>query len=167
MSIHYSIIFVFLAYSFALLLSNQKVFNNRRAFWLLAIGSIVVLISGVTLFQKIAALNFFFVSRYTSYVELASSPGGLGYKWIFNLVPYFLILGLHRSTYEKNEDHTIYIISIVYMFVSAILYFCSYLIPPPAFIHAYTLATRELLHLPNKFIKIEPIRPQVSIHIHE
>lgn len=129
MSIHYSIIFVFLAYSFALLLSNQKVFNNRRAFWLLAIGSIVVLISGVTLFQKIAALNFFFVSRYTSYVELASSPGGLGYKWIFNLVPYFLILGLHRSTYEKNEDHTIYIISIVYMFVSAILALMNYSIP--------------------------------------
>lgn len=105
-SIHYSIIFILIAFIFYEILSAFDLQSSKFMFSLSIIAAIVVTYFGMDIVSQILGLQWDSLGKYSLYLSQATA-GNVGFKWVLNILPFFVIYKV--STKLKLDKRFVYI----------------------------------------------------------
>ncbi len=123
-AIHFSSIFVLLAYIVVLALVQRNKGMNRLLFCCLMVATLIVSMFAMQIASSFSGLGFEFAEKYSTYLSQAQA-GQVGFKLILNLIPFVLVFWLFR---HEKDQHLIAMAE-GYGAVVFILSFMSYSIP--------------------------------------
>lgn len=123
-TIHFSSIFVLLAYVVVIVLVQRNKGMNRLLFSCLMVATLIVSIFAMQIASSFSSLGFEFAEKYSTYLS-QEQAGQVGFKLVLNLLPFVLVFWLFR---HQKDQHLIAMAE-GYGAVVFILSFMSYSIP--------------------------------------
>lgn len=99
-TIHFSSIFVLLAYVVVLILVQRNKGMNRLLFFCLIVATLIVSVFAMQIANSFSGLGFEFADKYSTYLSQAKA-GQVGFKLILNLLPFVWVFWLFR--HEKDQ----------------------------------------------------------------
>ncbi len=126
-TLHYSVLFALIAYvlSLCIIRSNQRV-SGMRFYFILAVavvGSVfgTGMVGSLLRFSENAV-----ISKYSSFLSQIS-VAGLGFKWIFNIIPYMLVFSFAHCF--RTDEKKYITLNMGYMIVAVSISLLSYSVP--------------------------------------
>ncbi|MBK5261020.1 MAG: EpsG family protein [Peptostreptococcaceae bacterium] len=123
--VHYSMIFVLIAYVISLIFIKIKRVSFDMKFFLSILVVVIFNYFSLSLAINLLGTSNFILDKYSMYLK-ETVKSGLGLKWIFNLIPYSLLLPFAKYT---NKKQLFLSIAAGYLLVTLVISIVSYSIP--------------------------------------
>ncbi len=118
-------IFVLIAYVISLIFIKIKRVSFDMKFFLSILIVVIFSYFSLSLVVNLLGMSNIILDKYSMYLE-KTVKSGLGLKWIFNLIPYFLLLPFAKYT---NRKQLFLSIASGYLLVTLVVSIVSYSIP--------------------------------------